>query len=147
MAALTSNVAVNHKRGREDCVITCTVASNTRIFQGALVGLTSGTARPMVNGDQFAGLAFANGADNRTAAEFPESRVEVLAEGTICGVSITGASSAAQVGWDVFCATDNIADLTTTATSAVKIGKIVHFDPILSKFDVAFIANAFRTPS
>jgi hypothetical protein len=93
--------------------------ANDIVYQGAAVGDSSGTARPLVAGDVFLGFAYAK-ADN-TGGSASDIDVEVRPEGTVI-LSVTGVTSTDDVGTDVYATDDDT--FTTTASGASSIGTI-----------------------
>lgn len=118
------------------------VSSNVRIYKGSFVGNLAGLARALVAADRFQGIAHDNGANNLTNANPAQNVCRIVRKGLLHGVTITGASGAGQVDWDVYASNDN--DLTTTASSNSRIGRIVSFDSASSTFTVYFQANSYR---
>ena len=117
MAALTGEKMVMAFYGGE---VRHPVAASTTIYKGALIGFSSGYARGLVAADTFGGLAKEN-VDNSSGAA---GDLEVEAEFPIIEAGVTGAS-ATSVGALVYAASDNIDDLTLTATANTLVGVVL----------------------
>lgn len=114
------------------------VASDV-IYEGAAVGIdTSGNARPLASGDEFAGFCIAK-IDNSTGAA-GDKRVRVKAYGLI-ELDVTGAD-ATKVGEPVY-ATDDDTFTLTKVTGAVRIG-YVHRHVSGTKVIVSFKASRLK---
>lgn len=99
------------------------VAANAKIYQGALVGLTTaGYGRPLQSGDTAAGFAKDN-VDNTDGSD-GDRIAEVKAKGKV-SLFISGLTIA-DVGNKVYATDDNT--FTLTSTSASLIGKVVRFE-------------------
>ncbi len=117
------------------------VAAGVNIYQGAYVGSLAGLARGLTAGDDFLGIAM-NQANNASGAAAAIT-VTLIREGMLSGVTITGASSAADVNKPVYASDDGT--LTLTPGSNSKIGHVVAYRPDTSDFDVYFQSRGFRT--
>lgn len=90
------------------------------IYEGAAVGMSSGYARPLVAGDNFAGFAVRK-ADNSAGAA-GAINVKVRQRGRIV-VAVTGVTGVTDVGSTVYASDDDTFTLSSTNNSA--IGKII----------------------
>lgn len=90
------------------------VKASAVIYEGSVVGLTSGYARPLTAGDQFGGFALA--AVTGTAAD-GGVRVEVQREGLV-QVSIT-AAAVTDIGKQVYASDDGTFTLTQSTNTPV----------------------------
>ncbi len=109
------------------------------VYDGAAVGIdSSGNARPLASGDEFAGFCIAK-IDNSAGAA-GDKRVRVKAYGLI-ELDVTGAD-ATKVGEPVY-ATDDDTFTLTKATDAVRIG-YVHRHVSSTKVIVAFRASKLQ---
>lgn len=97
------------------------VVASDIIYDGAAVGDTSGTVRPLVSGDKFRGFCVAR-ADNSAGAA-SAIRAQVRKHGIVT-IAVTGASSAADIGKPVF-ATDD--DTFTLTPSGSRIGVVARW--------------------
>jgi hypothetical protein len=115
--ALTANREVDRYVDQE--LRTVPVKANTRIYKGALVGLTSGYARGLVAGDAFAGIAYEE-MDNTGGADGAVSvRVFTLGDFDHALASASRANNGAAVY-----ASDD-ATLTLTASGNSLVGRQV----------------------
>lgn len=98
--------------------------ANDCLYMGSAIGESSstGTYRPLVAGDTFAGFAFAKAENTGGAAS--DIDVELRVEGTV-ELPITGVSSTAQVGDTVYASDDDT--FTTASTGNSAIGKIIEW--------------------
>lgn len=92
------------------------------IYEGAIVGLNSGVARPLVAGDPFAGICNKK-ADNASGAQ-GDVLVEVWRTGDVI-MPVTGVTGLSDIGSLVYASDDDT--LTLTSTSNTKIGKVVDY--------------------
>lgn len=113
------------------------VKASTLIYQGSLVGDSSGTARALVAADEFMGIALWNRADNSSGAA-SAINVKLATQGRLKRQSVTGASTVDDVGKKVYASDDNV--LTLTSSSNSLIGKIDRFNTDDSTFDIFFQA-------
>jgi hypothetical protein len=111
------------------------VKASTKIYEGAAVGLTSGYARGLVAGDDFAGFAERQ-ADNSAVATDGNINCRVISKGiaklTITGVAVT------DVGLPVYASADGTFTLTQGSNSY--IGNVYRFVGANTAM-VAFIAK------
>lgn len=91
------------------------VKGNTRIFKGALVGLTGGLARGLVAADAFAGIAYEE-ADNTGGADGAVS-VRVFTGGDF--EHALASATRASNGSVVYASDDSTLTMTATGNSAV----------------------------
>jgi hypothetical protein len=88
------------------------------IYARAIVGLSSGTGRPLTAGDDFLGIAQRQ-VDNSAGAA--SAQLIDLESGLLVKVTISGTSSA-DIGKTVYATNDNLDDLTLTKGSNSPIG-------------------------
>lgn len=98
------------------------VKASTKIYEGAAVGLASGYARGLEDGDRFVGFATEQ-ADNSAVATDGEINVKVRTEGlielTITSVAVT------DVGSKVYASADGT--FTLTASPGEQIGHVYRY--------------------
>lgn len=135
--ALSADRSLNVAHSGADVVNDLPIGVSTTIYQGAFVGLAAGNARGLVAGDPFMGIALFNRAVGTSSGGI-DTTVRVVTKGVLKGVTITGASGAADVGGQVFASADDT--LTKTITSNSFVGRIRRFDTVSSTFDVYFEA-------
>lgn len=135
--ALSADKGRNINYSGVESVHSVPVAASTLIYQGSAVGNSSGYGRKLVAGDQFLGFAAHNRADNSSGAAGAID-VEVVAEGVLSGVSITGITTQAlaALNRDVYMSDDDT--FTSVIGSNSWVGRIIKFYPDTSKCDVAF---------
>lgn len=112
------------------------VKASTKIYQGAMVGLTSGYARGLVAGDRFVGHAYEQ-ADNSAVATDGYINCKVRSgkyrlKVTISSVAVT------DVGKEVYGSADNTYTLTKSTNTLV--GRVVRYvttDTCVVEFDAA----------
>lgn len=92
------------------------------IFEGSMVGLSSGLARPLVAGDKFAGFA-SKKADNAAGAALAQ-RVMVHRRGDVV-MNVVGVSDDSTNGNLVYASDDDT--LTLTSTSNTLIGRVIEW--------------------
>lgn len=116
------------------------------IYEGAVVGLdSSGDARPLASGDEFAGLCTRN-VDNSSGAA-GDKRVKVKAHGLIV-LDVTGAD-ATKIGEPVY-ATDDDTFTLTKATDAVRIGRVyrhVTGTTVVVEFRASILQTSIADPT
>ena len=98
------------------------VKASSKIYEGSLVGKSSGYARALVAGDVFMGIA-ARGADNSAGAN-GDINVRVRKNGTI-QVAVTGVTAVTDEGATVYASDDGTFTLSSTGNSVV--GKIIRW--------------------
>jgi len=98
------------------------VAANTRIYNGAFLGVVVGTGhvRGLVALDVFAGVAM-EPCDNVGGAAAAK-RVKAATRGQLRKISVTGVTDATSIGAAVYASDDGT--LTTTSTNMTRIGKV-----------------------
>jgi hypothetical protein len=119
MATLTADSPRTMYPVLPDATVFYPAVADDVVYAGALVGSSSGNARPLAAGDDFMGVARFR-ADNAGGAAGDED-VEVITRGVLVGVAVAGASPA--VGDAVYASDDDT--LTKTSTSNSEIGKII----------------------
>jgi predicted RecA/RadA family phage recombinase len=117
--ALSSNAAVLRM---PEGLVEYPVAAGAVIYQGAMLGLASGYARPLAAGDVFIGVAYEKIDNTGGAAGARKVRVQVR------GIYRLAGSGFAQttVGASIYASDD--ATATTTASGNSLIGKCVKFE-------------------
>lgn len=116
MTTLAANAPRDYEYGdRNDLP----VVADDIIFEGAAVGMTSGTARPLQAGDPFAGFAEAK-ADN-SGGSAGDINVRVRHEGRVV-LTVTGVDGHDDLGKDVYASDDNT--FTLTASTNTRIGHV-----------------------
>jgi len=102
------------------------VIANDIIYEGAAVGesSTTGTFRPLVAGDSFAGFATRKADNTAVGAAAGDVNVNVKQKGKI-QLSVTGVTGVTDEGSTVYASDDNTFTLSSTSNSA--IGKIIRY--------------------
>lgn len=102
------------------------VIANDIIYEGAAVGesSTTGTFRPLVAGDSFAGFATRKADNTAVGAAAGDVNVNVKQKGKI-ELSVTGVTGITDEGSTVYASDDNTFTLSSTGNSAV--GKIIRY--------------------
>jgi hypothetical protein len=144
MAALTADKQVKLTTSGMEMTQPLVKASTT-IYDGALICLEAadGYARPCaaaLTAPEFLGIAaekVVNGGASGAA------HVKTIAETIIEVAAIAGATGVTDIGTQIYTSTDNIADLTTTSTSNVSVGKIIAY--VGAQFYVLVQADALRS--
>lgn len=136
MAALATSITPKISPVNDADVMTYGAVNADYVYQGSLVGNSSGLAAPLTTSLTFLGVALEE-ADNSAGAA-SAIRLRVASQGVLRDVSIAGASTVADIGKQVYATNDNPADLTLTIGSNVCIGHICNFNADNSKFDVSF---------
>lgn len=119
MGAMTAGVVLPLELGDENDLLLDTAA---KVFEGSAVGLASGYAHALVNGDIFAGHAI-RGADN-TAGQAGDLSVKVRTGVYRMQVTL-GSVAQANVGALVYMTYDGT--YTLSSSSAVKVGRITRY--------------------
>jgi hypothetical protein len=114
------------------------VKASTTIYEGAAVGMTSGYARGLVAGDDFAGFAQRQ-ADNSAVAVDGAIDCTVISKGliqlTITGVAVT------DIGYPVYASADGTVTLTQSTNSYIGVVyRYVTTDTAI----VAFLAHSLN---
>ena len=138
-----ATLAQNEPRAYEEGILNdLPVIASDIIFEGAAVGesSTTGTFRPLVAGDSFAGFATRK-ADNSGSAVAGAINVQVKQKGQI-ELAVTGVTGVTNEGATVYAADDNTFTLSSTGNSA--IGKIIRYVSS-TKCIVAFEAVSVRS--
>jgi len=122
--ALTENRELKFYASQE--LIDIPVDDNVNIYKGAFVGVNSATgyARPLIAGDSFLGVAYAQ-ADN-TVAGHAAAAVNVRLHQPLDIVHALSGVSATDIGSQVYASDDGTLTLTSTDNSL--IGRIVAVD-------------------
>ena len=119
--ALTSNRELKFYASQE--LIDIAVDDNVNIFKGAFVGLNAATgyARPLVAGDSFLGVAYAQA--NNTGAGHVAAAVKVRLHQPLDIVHYMAGTATTDVGKVVYANADDTLTLTVSGNS--RIGRIV----------------------
>lgn len=119
--ALSSNRELQFYASRE--LVDIPVDDNVNIHKGALVGIDSSTgyARPLTAGDDFAGVAYAQ-ADNTVSGHAAGGITVRLHQEIDIIHTLTGVSQT-DIGSQVYASDDET--LTLTASGASRVGRIV----------------------
>lgn len=135
--ALTANKPYRMAAVSPDAITRMPVIADDHIYQGAILGLSSGRARPLTAGDQFLGIADSEA--NNTGGAAGALDVEVVQRGQIIGATVAG-TSATSLNAVVYASDDGT--LTLTPSTNTKIGFIsrVNSDGTV---DINFYASAF----
>lgn len=142
MSALSASTSPKIATPNDGDVLTYGVVNADAVYQGSLVGNSSGYAAPLTTSLAFWGVALEEG-DNTSGAA-GAIRIRVATKGVLREVVVAGASTVADIGKQVYATNDNPADLTLTIGSNVAIGHICNFNADSSKFDVSFCGNQRR---
>jgi len=108
------------------------VAASTKIYEGAMVGLTSGYARGLVSGDQFQGHAISQ-ADNSAVATDGAINVNVMAGRYQLQVTLTGVA-VTDVGKAVFATADDTLSLTNSGSFVGVVRRYVAANTAIVEF-------------
>lgn len=122
-----STLAKNQPRAFEEGEINdLPVIANDIIYEGAAVGesSTTGTFRPLVAGDNFAGFATRKADNTAVGAAAGDVNVNVKQKGKI-QISVTGVTGVTDEGSTVYASDDDTFTLSSTGNSA--IGKIIRY--------------------
>ncbi len=122
-----STLAKNEPREFEEGILNdLPVIANDIIYEGAAVGesSTTGTFRPLVAGDSFAGFATRKADNTAVGAAAGDVKVNVKQQGKI-RISITGVTGVTDEGSTVYASDDDTFTLSSTSNSA--IGKIIRY--------------------
>lgn len=119
--ALTANQEVKHFTSQE--LIDLGVDDNVNIYKGAFVGLNAATgyARPLVAGDAYLGLAYAQ-ADN-TVAGHTAGGIDVRLHQNVDVVHTLSGVALTDIGAVVYASDDGT--LTLTAAGNSRVGRVV----------------------
>lgn len=140
MAAATVEIERSYEGGVEPVFNDLPMKAATKILQGTAVGLDSGYARPIQDGDVFAG--FANHTVDNTDGANGALDVRVRAKGVI-EVDVAGVTGVGDVNDDVYAADDQTYSITDSGTD-VLIGSI-HRHVSGTKVRMAFQAESLRS--
>jgi len=122
-----TTLAKNQPRAFEEGEINdLPVIANDIIYEGAAVGesSTTGTFRPLVAGDNFAGFATRKADNTAVGAAAGDVNVNVKQKGKI-QLSVTGVTGVTDEGSTVYASDDDTFTLSSTSNSA--IGKIIRY--------------------
>lgn len=126
MATITADTVREYEQGHDEFTNELPVAAATTLYMGQVIGESSstGTYRALVAGDNFAGFA-SQKADNSAGAASAIS-VRVRMHGVVYKMPVTGVTSTANIGDDVYASDDGT--FTITATGNSWIGKIIRWE-------------------
>ena len=125
------------------------VKASTKVYEGAMVGLTSGYARGLVSGDKFCGHAISQ-ADNSAVATDGAINVSVLCGPYQLQVTLTGVA-VTDVGAPVFASDDETLTLTNSGSFVGFVKRYVAANTAIVEFfpgftgTQAFIGNFSST--
>jgi hypothetical protein len=127
-----ANLALNaHLRTQDRGWRSIPAANGVTFFSGGLVGInSSGYMVKWANttGHLFAGILLGPVVGDTSATPVPEGRVDTSGK-TIMGCTVAGATTIASTGVLVYCTSDNITDMSTSATSNVKaVGRVARWN-------------------
>lgn len=133
--ALSANTGRRYTLAGPHANISRAVAASARIYQGSAVGDNgSGYARPLTAGDVFLGFSTSTEYNNSSGSA-GDLVAELVGEGIVHGVAVTGASAIDDVNEPVYLSDDGTFTLSSSGNSL--IGKVVGFNSSTS-FDVFF---------
>lgn len=124
MATLSADSPRVFETGHDNMPNALPVVATDIIYDGAAVGMSgsTGNARPLVGGDDFAGFAVAQ-ADNSVGSA-GDVNVDVYQRG-VAKLSVTGVDGINDVGTEVYASDDDT--FTTTASGGSAVGKITRW--------------------
>lgn len=132
MAKITKNVVRNYETQAD--TNTVAVAAGVHIFQGMLLGLSGGFARPYQAGDKIAGFA-KDEVDNTSGAN-GDKKVDVKARGKVC-LEISGLSQE-SIGSDVVATDDDTFALGSDSDYFGKVLRLEDATQAVVAFDFIF---------
>lgn len=116
---LTANAAVQRM---PEGLVEYPLAASANVYQGAMLGLAGGYARPLQAGDVFVGIAYERADNTGGLAGAKKVRVQIRGIFRLAGSGF----SQATVGASIYASADNV--VTTTSTNNSLIGKAVKFE-------------------
>lgn len=136
MATLATDTPRVFETGHDEYVNSLPMIDNDIIYDGAAVGEsgTSGTFRPLVSGDQFAGFAVAQADNTGTGHAAGAVNVDVKQAGRV-KLSVTGASAVTDMDAKVFATDDNTFTLTPSGTTIGRVARWVTGTYCIVDFD------------
>lgn len=132
MAKITKNAVRNYETQAD--TNTVAIAAGVHIFQGQLLGLNAGYARPFQSGDKIVGFA-KNEVDN-TAGENGDKKVDVKARGKVC-LEISGLSQT-DIGADVVATDDDTFAVGSDGDYFGKVLRLENATDVIVAFDFIF---------
>lgn len=133
MAKITKNVDRNYETQAD--TNTVAVAAGVHIFQGMLLGLSGGFARPYQAGDKIAGFA-KDEVDNTSGAN-GDKKVDVKARGKVC-LEISGLSQE-SIGSDVVATDDDTFALGSDGDYFGKVLRLEDATHAIVAFDFIYV--------
>ena len=111
------------------------IALGQTVYVGSLIQIKDGYAEPWDETGQLVGLMIDGDADPQTGlftgaeGSIPLRQCRIDSSGpTVNGLDLSGSGvTQGSVGSEVYCSTDNLADLTTTSTGGEPVGRISSF--------------------
>lgn len=122
MATLAADNPRVFESGHDNGLNALPVVASDIIYDGAAVGMSSGNARPLTAGDDFAGFCVKQ-ADNSSGSA-GDINVDLYQTGVV-KLAVTGVTAKTDVGSDVYASDDNTFTLTASGNSS--IGTIVRY--------------------
>ena len=132
MAKITKNVVRNYETQAD--TNTVAVAAGAHVFQGMLLGLNAGYARPYQAGDKIIGFAKEE-ADN-TNGQAGDVKVDVKARGKVC-LEIAGVAQA-NIGDSVIATDDDTFALDTDGDYFGKVLRLENATSVIVAFDFLY---------
>lgn len=118
MSALGADVMLKFATGMSDTDDKLPVKASSTIYQGSMLGSSSGAARALVGGDAFMGFAMESATGGGTDGAV---QVRRRAKGLVVK-PVTGVDGIDDIGKAVYAANDN--DLTLASTGGSLMGKV-----------------------
>jgi hypothetical protein len=139
MAALAADVKRAYEVNEDELNIDVPCVASDIVYEGAMLGNSSGNARPLVASDSFVGIALRR-CDNSAGAA-GDLNVRAKTRGSL-QVAVTGVTGVGDVNSTVYCSSDN--DFTLTSTGNTSIGKVRRYVSGTTVI-VRFEANSVRS--
>lgn len=128
MAVLATNTPLRHEVGNFNEL---PVAASTKIYQGAMVGLTSGYARGLVAGDTFVGHA--NAIADNSSGNAGDIKVQVLSGSYLLQVTLASVA-VTSVGANVYASDNGTLTLSETTSLVGKVARYVTTNTAVVRF-------------
>lgn len=146
MTTLAANKPRRYVLDQAPVIRALPVVASDIIYDGACVGesSTTGTARPLTDGDTF--LGFAEGKADNAAGAAGDVKVRLRVRGTVVLSSgvLGGTPAITKLGDSVYATDDDTFSLTDSG-SDTRIGTLVQYDTETSESYVAYEAAAERS--
>ena len=138
MTTLAADTPRIFESGHDEMINALPVIDNDIIYDGAAVGESgvTGTFRPLVSGDNFAGFCVEKVDNTGTGHAAGAVNVKVVQRGRV-KLSVTGASAITDEGASVFATDDNTFTLTPSGTRIGRVLRWVTSTYCIVEFDVA----------